>query len=91
MGHPRLKPYFSEGLEVRNECEILLESGAVIRPDRIVLDGKTATLIDYKTGREEARYAEQLQDYANALETMEYSVKNKIIVYINENVTPEFI
>lgn len=91
MGNPRLKPYFRQGLEVRNECEILLESGAIIRPDRIVFDGKNATLIDYKTGKKEAHYAAQLLQYAHALELMAYSVENKIIVYINENVTPEFI
>lgn len=89
--HPQLTPYFRDALSGRNECELYTADGTVLRPDRIVLHEKSATLIDYKTGRPDAAYPEQLLQYARALASMDYSVENKIIVYINQEVTPEFI
>ncbi len=89
--HPQLKIYYEDGNVIKNEKEIITENGLILRPDRIVLNGKKATLIDYKTGRENLRYHQQLESYAQALEQMEYDIENKIIVYINEKVIPEFI
>tara|TARA_R110002049_G_scaffold28018_1_gene96093 strand:- start:140613 stop:143738 length:3126 start_codon:yes stop_codon:yes gene_type:complete len=89
--HPKLYPYYQEGNTILNEKDILTETGSLLRPDRIVIKGKKATIIDYKTGKKNAKHHEQIYAYASALETMGYLVENKIIVYIEENVTPEFI
>jgi len=62
-----------------------------LRPDRIVFRGKKATLIDYKSGKEHPAYTRQLQAYSDALEDMGFEVENRIIVYLNEGVNPQFI
>ncbi len=89
--HPKLKMYFDEGNTIRNERDIITENGLILRPDRLVIQGNKATIIDYKTGNKNATYHQQVHLYAKALEEMDYTVENKIIVYINETVIPELI
>lgn len=91
LDHPKLAPYYEEGLEIKNEKDIIREDGRILRPDRIVIQGSKATIIDYKTGKPDHRYREQLYAYADALEAMGYTIENKIIVYSNETVIPVFL
>jgi len=89
--HPKLQGFFTEKYTVLNERDILTDTGKLLRPDRIVTSNKEATIIDYKTGKKNPKHKEQIYSYADALEQMGYNVKNKIIVYINEQINPEFI
>ncbi|WP_150451655.1 UvrD-helicase domain-containing protein [Arenibacter lacus] len=89
--HPKLSRYYGKDLEIRNEQEILTQDGKILRPDRIVLNGKQATIIDYKTGMKNEAYHQQLYVYAAALEGMGYEIENKILVYINEDIILDFI
>jgi CRISPR/Cas system-associated exonuclease Cas4 (RecB family) len=91
INHPELSHYYRKGLLIRNESEIFTEKGRILRPDRIVFQGKRVTLIDYKRGKKNPGYALQLYDYGDALESMGFKVENKIIVYINEEVNLQFI
>lgn len=89
--HPKLKPYYEEGNTVKNERDIIMENGLFLRPDRVVIKDHRATIIDYKTGKKNPSHEQQLYEYASALETMGYPIEHKIIVYIDKNITPEFI
>lgn len=89
--HPKLEDFFTEKYTVMNERDILTDTGSLLRPDRIVLNNKEAIIIDYKTGKKNPKHKEQIYSYADALEQMGYIVKEKIIVYINERINPEFI
>ena len=89
--HPKLQSFYSHGNTIKNEKEIITKNGSIIRPDRVVIKEDTASIIDYKTGKADSRYKEQVYDYADALEEMGYSIGHKIIIYINEIITPEFI
>ncbi|WP_276168753.1 UvrD-helicase domain-containing protein [Zobellia alginiliquefaciens] len=91
VNHPKLQTYYKDSDIIKNEKDIITADGKILRPDRIVFKEKNATLIDYKTGKTNPKYKEQLYSYADALTDMGYVVENKIIVYINEEVTPEFI
>ena len=91
INHPKLKPFYSNGNIIKNEKAIITKNGSVIRPDRVVIKENKASILDYKTGKQDSTYKEQVYDYANALETMGYEIENKIIVYINEHINPEFI
>ncbi|NQZ44728.1 MAG: UvrD-helicase domain-containing protein [Flavobacteriaceae bacterium] len=86
--HPTLAPFFTEGLEVYNERELLLEDGNVLRPDKMVFFGKRATVIDYKTGEASPSHRNQIETYADILTKMGYFVEHKILVYLNETVNP---
>lgn len=72
--------WFSGGEEILNECAILLPSGEMYRPDRVLLKDNTATVIDYKFGEEEHGYHKrQIQRYADFIREMGYKeVKGKL-------------
>jgi ATP-dependent exoDNAse (exonuclease V) beta subunit len=91
IAHPKLQEFFSLKYKVMNERDILTDTGKLLRPDRIVLNNKEATILDYKTGKKNPKHKEQIQSYSDALEQMGFIVKNKIIIYINEQINPEFI
>lgn len=89
--HPKLSVHFQKGNLIRNEQDILTNNGKVLRPDRLVIKDNRITIIDYKTGKRNPAYHEQLYSYADALEAMGYEIENKILVYINEDIIPDFI
>ena len=91
MEHPQLIPYYKDGIVVKNEKDIITQKGKLLRPDRLVFQGNDVAIIDYKTGKKDSTYHQQLYEYAAALEEMGYLVVQKIIVYSNSTVTPEFI
>lgn len=89
--HPKLLPLFSAKNLVYNEKEILLSNGKKLIPDRLVFMNDKAFIVDYKTGGKNPKYKEQIISYAHAIESMGYQVAKRIIVYINTDVTIEFI
>src|SRR5690606_21115378 len=89
--HPDLQPYFDQGGQVMNEREILGADGGVHRPDRIVLKGGRATLIDYKTGRPRPAHREQLGTYARMLRELGLEVDHTLLVYIGQKVETIFV
>jgi len=89
--HPKLYSYYTKGNPIKNEQDILAKNGKVLRPDRLVIRDNKVTIIDYKTGKRNPGYNQQLYSYADALEAMGYGVENKILVYINEEITLDFI
>ena len=84
LHHPKLKKYFSVGLKVKNEEDILLQNGKVIRPDRLVFMPDGITIIDYKTGTPLASHEEQILTYGSHIVSMGYPVISCVLVYINE-------
>ncbi len=67
---------------VRNEMDILTTTGKTQRPDRVMINGTTATVIDYKFGQEHpATYQEQLRNYILLLQQMGYTVE-AYLVYV---------
>ena len=84
VSHPLLMSYYSSGIEVYNEKEIMTSSGKTIIPDRlIVFKDLTAVVIDYKTGEPYDKHEVQLAKYSEIIEEMGYRVVKKILVYIN--------
>ena len=81
---PKLAPYFKTGLIIKNEAEIVTSGGELYRPDRVVLDGKKAVIIDYKTGEERKKHKEQIIGYSDLLGQMGYIVTERLLVYIED-------
>ena len=87
--HPKLLDYFSEDVRVYNEKEIVFNDQIVI-PDRLVVDNENrVTILDYKTGIAKEEHRLQLENYAHVLESLNYDVQKKILIYSNENVCVE--
>ncbi len=84
--HPELQQYYSKDITVYNEREIVFNHQIVI-PDRLVIDQENKlTILDYKTGSAKEEHRFQLEKYANVLESLQYTVHKKILIYSNETV-----
>ncbi|MFA7687579.1 MAG: UvrD-helicase domain-containing protein [Moheibacter sp.] len=86
LSHPELKIYFSTDYQSINERDFINETGGIYRPDRIAFQGKTAAVIDYKTGQMEEKHIAQIKAYAENLKKNGFEIKEKLLVYIGEEI-----
>ncbi len=84
--HPELKTYFEPGAKVLTERPLLLSEGRTVVPDRLVLRGKEAWILDYKTGSPEPAHQEQIRHYGMILSQMGYEVREMALVYLDNPV-----
>ncbi|GAO42276.1 UvrD-helicase domain-containing protein [Flavihumibacter petaseus] len=70
---PELAQWYSGGYEAMSERPILLQGGAVRRPDKIFIGKEETILVDFKfTQSLQPSHAAQLQQYRQLLEQMGY-------------------
>jgi ATP-dependent exoDNAse (exonuclease V) beta subunit len=77
-----IKKWFSDEWEVKQESEILLKDGSILRPDRVLIKGNEAIVIDYKTGIAKEEHKGQITKYAETLVEMGYCVIKKYLLYV---------
>ncbi|MBC8321563.1 MAG: UvrD-helicase domain-containing protein [Bacteroidetes bacterium] len=82
--HPDLKKYYEKELIIKNETELLLNNGEIVRPDRVVINKQLFTIIDYKTGEEKDEDYHQLRKYSEAFSALGYKTIESKIVYIGD-------
>ncbi|MDX9747178.1 MAG: Dna2/Cas4 domain-containing protein, partial [Paludibacter sp.] len=71
---PEVKLWFDPQAKALNETTIITPTGALYRPDRVVLNGNHATVVDYKFGSaEHSQHLRQVEHYATLLKEMGYS------------------
>ena len=86
IDHKELEVFFSGQGVVLNEQTIVDSEFGNIKPDKIVLIDNKAFLLDYKTGDKKNSHIHQINNYAEALERMNYEVVKKALVYIGDKV-----
>jgi ATP-dependent exoDNAse (exonuclease V) beta subunit len=84
--HEELISFFDTDTKVFNEQNIIKKGTKTIKPDRVVLKGNQAFLLDYKTGEKHNKHRAQLEEYELALQEMNYTVEKKALVYIGERI-----
>ena len=67
---------------IRNEVEILDGDGLLHRPDRVVVSGSGAIVIDYKFGEEKPSYRRQVARYKALLTSLGYAPVTGFLWYI---------
>ncbi len=73
---PETAEWFGDGIQIMNETTILAPGGHAYRPDRIVLLGNEATIIDYKFGETETNaHLRQVENYRSLLHQMGYQTR----------------
>lgn len=80
--HPQVKSWFHADWEVKNEAAILMPSGQVLRPDRVLLQSGKAVVIDFKTGNQHVHHTRQVQAYAALLSAMGYAQVEGYLLYL---------
>jgi ATP-dependent exoDNAse (exonuclease V) beta subunit len=89
--HPRLKEYFSDNVQVKNEVEMFLANGDIIRPDRVVTDHRQHTIIDFKTGEKSPSHIKQLQLYKHTLSSISPKNVKAFLVYLPNDEVVEVV
>jgi ATP-dependent exoDNAse (exonuclease V) beta subunit len=80
---PEAESWFAIDTKVLNETTILIPNGEQYRPDRVVIRGTEAIIIDYKFGDKESKtYLNQVKQYMNLISEMGYQTKG-FVCYVS--------
>lgn len=83
INKPQIKPWFSGDWQIKTEADILLKSGQLSRPDRIMFKPGEVLVIDYKFGeRKEETHLRQVINYKNRLLQMGYKNIEAVVWYV---------
>ena len=77
-----ISKFFTDDWQILAEREIIFPDQPALRPDRIMIKGKHAVIIDFKTGKEKPQDAAQVKHYAAALQQIGYQPVEKYLVYL---------
>ena len=91
MTHPKLALAFDSAATLWIERDILLPGGPLVRPDRVVIQGNQAVVIDFKTGSPQTKDRKQIAVYADVIESMGYQVHARYLVYMESQVNVESV
>jgi ATP-dependent helicase/nuclease subunit A len=81
---PQVTNWFSDAWEIRTEVSILLPDGKESRIDRLLVRGKSAIIIDYKTGEKKTRDVDQVREYINILRKMNFIEVEGYLLYLRD-------
>ncbi|MBE9483330.1 MAG: hypothetical protein IMY74_00700, partial [Bacteroidetes bacterium] len=87
LKQPEISPFFDGRYEIKNEAGILKAAGGEYRPDRLMFRDKKAIVLDYKTGKEDAKHIRQLEQYGQLLYDMGYLNVEKYLLYMDKEFT----
>lgn len=82
LADPQIASWFSPGWDVRTEVPVLLPGGGESRMDRLLLKGKHAVVIDFKTGLPSSADQRQMQEYMTILTQMNFYPVEGFLLYI---------
>ena len=91
---PLVASWFKAENIVYNECSIAsINKGGqpeILRPDRVVINGKDITVIDYKFGHPSRLYYDQVKDYMALMKQMypDYEVKGYLWYIMGKGAIP---
>ncbi|MBK7965301.1 MAG: Dna2/Cas4 domain-containing protein [Bacteroidetes bacterium] len=74
----------STSFEIVNECDLCDERGMLHRPDRVLIHGDTGIVIDFKTGKKDEKYHQQVKEYCRLLESTGISNLTGYLLYTTE-------
>ncbi len=83
INNPKVKPWFTDTREVKTEADILLKTGKLNRPDRIMFGSNNVIVIDYKFGEQvEESHQRQVMNYKYKLQQMGYKNIEAFVWYV---------
>lgn len=86
LSNPKAAEWFNGRYRLYNECTILSRrKKQARRPDRVMIEGDEAVVVDYKFGRENESYEEQVKEYMELLKEMGYRNVTGYLWYVYKN------
>jgi len=80
---PETETWFAADARVLNETTILIPTGEQYRPDRVIIKGNEATIVDYKFGDKESKtYIQQVKQYMSLISEMGYQTSG-FVCYVS--------
>ena len=92
LKHPMVKEWFSGEWNLYNECTILNKEKGQLqtrRPDRVMMKDGQVIVVDFKFGKAQPQYKEQVREYMNLLSNMGYTHIRGYLWYVFNNVLEE--
>jgi hypothetical protein len=86
LGLPAVLPFFAPGLVVHAEADLIDANGQLHRPDRIISDGSTMRVLDFKNGLPKPEHEQQVRTYAGLLRTIGHAHVTAHLLYLREGV-----
>lgn len=80
---PEVSDWFSEAWQVKNEVPVLPKDGQLKRLDRVMIRGKQAIILDYKSGKPEKSHQKQVQEYVRLVSAMGYESVKGYLFYMD--------
>ncbi|MFN8241166.1 MAG: UvrD-helicase domain-containing protein [Bacteroidales bacterium] len=80
---PEVSDWFSPGKKILNEPTILIPGGESRRPDRVILENDSVSIVDFKFGLEKAEHANQVKGYKSILSRMGYTKIKGYLWYVD--------
>ena len=78
--HSEIGRFFSVGLTVRTEMEIV-HQGEIMRLDRLIEESGKATVLDFKTGHPDKNDRQQVERYADAVNSLGFENVEAFLIY----------
>ena len=88
LDNPQAAEWFSGRYKLYNECTILCkekEKTTTKRPDRVMIDGENAIVVDFKFGTPHPEHIEQVKSYMELLGKMSYTNVTGYLWYVYKN------
>lgn len=90
LSDKRVAEWFSPRWQVFNECSIIYvdpDTGKVMerRPDRVIYNEDEMIVIDFKFGKPQDKYHDQIKQYVDLLETMGYKNIKSYLWFVYSN------
>jgi ATP-dependent helicase/nuclease subunit A len=79
-----IRELFDKSYTALAERELILPTGEILRPDRVVIRDNKAIVVDFKTGKREKKHETQVKQYADVLRQMNYAQVNSKVIYLSE-------
>ena len=80
-----VRSWFNTTADVKTEVPLIAAGDTDKRPDRVLIDGENATVIDFKTGAENPADKRQVLAYQSLLKEMGFLVVEAYLLYIPQN------
>jgi hypothetical protein len=85
FANPQVQGWFNTEFQVKTEVPIIIRNEQEKRPDRVLVQGKRAIVIDFKTGTSNPSHKKQVLEYRDVLLEMGYERVEAFLLYIVEN------
>ena len=79
--NPKMAQWYNGSWKLLCEQTILTDKGEELRPDRVMIRGNEAIVLDYKFGEKIAKHHDQVKKYMDAMKTLGYATVSGYLWY----------